>query len=167
MTARIDIGTASPGARNTLASLTVFVKKSGLEASLVDLVYLRASILNGCAYCIDAHTKDARARGETEQRLYAVAAWEETPFFSDRERAALAWTDELVKIGQTHASDEAFDRAREYFTEKELVDLTMAIITINAWNILATSFRIVPGTYQPAKLQNLEALANKAMESQR
>ncbi len=165
MKPRIDIGTASPGARNALGSLRVFVTKSGLEASLVDLVDLRASILNGCAYCIDAHTKDARARGENEQRLYAIAAWEETPFFTARERAALAWTDELVKIGETHVSDEAFNHAREYFSEKELVDLTMAIITVTAWNILATSFRIVPGSYQPVKLKRLELLAGTPVKA--
>ncbi len=152
MKSRVDVGIASPGAKNALASLVVFVNKSGLEASLLDLVDLRTSILNGCAYCIDAHTKDARARGETEQRLYAVAAWEETPFFTDRERAALAWTDTVVNMRENHVPDEAFNRAREFFSEKELVDLTMAIIAVNGWSTMATSFRIVPGSYQPAEV---------------
>jgi AhpD family alkylhydroperoxidase len=153
MQPRIDVGTAAPGAKSALGSLLVYVRKSGLEPSLVDLVNLRVSILEGCAYCIDAHTKDARARGETEQRLYAVAAWEETPFFTDRERAALAWTDTVTRISETHIPDEAFSQAREYFSEKELVDLTMAIIAINGWNRLATSFRMVPGSYQPAEVE--------------
>ncbi len=155
MKARIDIGTASPGAKNVLGGLVVFVNKSGLEASLLDLVDLRASILNGCAYCIDAHTKEARARGETEQRLYAVAAWEETPFFTERERAALAWTDTVANIRENHIPDEAFNQARQYFSEKELVDLTMAIISVNAWSTLATTFRFVPGTFVPAQVEKL------------
>ncbi len=153
MVPRIDVGTASPGAKNALGSLVVFVNKSGLDASLVDLVQLRVSIINGCAYCIDAHTKDARFRGETEQRLYAVAAWEEAPFFSDRERAALAWTDIVCKNSETHVPDEAFTQARKYFTEKELVDLTMAIIVVNAWSTLASSFRFVVGNYSPTMVQ--------------
>ncbi len=153
MEPRIDIGTASPGAKNAVGSVVLFVKKSGLETSLVDLISLRASILDGCAYCIDAHTRDARSHGETEQRLYAIAAWEETPFFTDRERAALAWTDTVVNMRQDHIPDQAFNRARETFNEKELVDLTMAIISVNAWSTLATAFRIVPGSYQPGQVE--------------
>ncbi len=166
MNPRIDIRTASPGALNALGSLLLFVRKSGLEASLVDLINLRASILTGCAYCIDAHTKDARARGETEQRLYAVAAWEQTPFFTDRERAALAWTDTLVAIRENHVPDEAFTRAKEYFTEKELVDLTMAVMAVSAWNILATSMRLVPGSYQPAQVASRLKEMEKLVETQ-
>ncbi len=164
MKARLDVGTVSPGARSALGSLVVFVRNSGLETSLVDLVYLRASILNGCAYCIDAHAKDARANGETEQRLYAVAAWEEAPFFTERERAALAWTDAVTLINETHVPDEVFNRAREYFSEKELVDLTIAIITVNGWSRLATSFRLVPGTYRPT-VQIPQLAAEKPVEA--
>ncbi len=153
MDSRIDVGIASPGAKNALGSLVIFVKRSGLETSLLDLVSLRASILDGCAYCIDAHTRDARAHGETEQRLYAIAAWEETPFFTERERAALAWTDAIGKIRENHLPDDVFKRARETFSEKELVDLTMAIISVDAWSTLATAFRFVPGSYQPARVE--------------
>ncbi len=160
MKARIDVGAVSPGARSALGSLLVFVRNSGLDTSLVDLVNLRASILNGCAYCIDAHTKDARANGETEQRLYAVAAWEEAPFFTERERAALAWTDAVTLISETHVPDEVFNQAREYFSEKELVDLTVAVIAVNGWSRLATSFRLVPGTY-PTKNQGQQMPAEK------
>ena len=152
MKARIDISTVAPGVKSILGSLEVYVHNSGLEASLVDMVKLRASILNRCAYCVDAHYKDARAHGETEQRLYEVAAWELAPFYTERERAALAWTDAVTLISETQVPDEVFNRAREYFSEKELVDLTMAIIAVNGWCRLATSFRFVPGTYKPAVL---------------
>ena len=112
---------------------------------MLELVRLRASQINGCACCIDMHTKDARAEGETEQRLYATSAWEETPFFTDRERAALAWTESVTSIAWKHAPDEAYQAARQQFTEKELVDLTMAIIEINAWNRLAIPSARCPG----------------------
>ena len=157
MKARIDVGTVSPGARSVLGSLEVFVRNSGLEPSLVDLVKLRASILNGCAYCIDAHFKDGLTRGETAQRLYEVAAWEQAPFYTERERAALAWTDAVTLISETHVPDEVFNRAREYFSEKELVDLTIAIISVNGWSRLATSFRLVAGSYQPTGLGQQKA----------
>lgn len=107
-----------------------------------------ASQINGCAYCIDMHTKDARAEGETEQRLYALSAWRETPFFSDRERAALEWTEALTLISQNHAPDDLYKRVRQQFNESELINLTLAINAINSWNRLAISFRAVPGTYQ-------------------
>ncbi len=149
MKARIDYATVGAPAIAGLAQIEGYVRQSGLEASLLDLVRLRASYLNGCAYCVDMHTKDARARGESEQRLYAVPVWRETPFFSTRERAALAWTETVTQIGSEHAPDQAYREAREQFSEKELVDLTMAIIAINGWNRLAISFRKVPGTYQP------------------
>ena len=126
------------------------VHQSGLEPKMRELIKLRASQINGCAYCIDMHTKDARALGETEQRLYAVSVWQETPFFSEREKAALAWTEALTLISQNHIADELYDQVRGHFNEKELVDLTLAIITINGWNRLAKSFRTVPGSYQPA-----------------
>ncbi len=120
----------------------------GLEAPLLELVRLCASYLNGCAFCVDMHTKDARAAGETEQRLYAVPVWEETPFFSPRERAALKWTEAITRVGEDHVPDAAYAHAREHFSEKELVDLTFAAIAINSWNRLAIGFRRVPGTYR-------------------
>lgn len=125
------------------------MQKSGLEPSLVELIKTRVSQINGCAYCIDLHTKDARARGESEQRLYALSAWQETPFFTERERAALAWAEAVTEVANEHVPDEVYEIARQQFTEKELVDLTLAIIAINGWNRLAIAFRAVPGTYQP------------------
>src|SRR5215831_7122385 len=121
-----------------------------LEPSLFELIKIRASQINGCAYCIDMHTKDARAAGETEQRIYALNAWRETPFFSDRERAALAWTEAVTRIGGG-VPDDLYAEARGQSSEKELVDLTWAVAAINAWNRVAISFRSVPGSYQPKK----------------
>jgi len=125
------------------------VHGSGLERPLLELVKMRASQINGCAYCIDMHSKDARAAGETEQRLYALNAWRETPFFSERERAALEWTEELTLISQNDVSDELYQRMLQHFSEAELVSLTLAVVTINSWNRFAISFRSVPGSYQP------------------
>jgi AhpD family alkylhydroperoxidase len=126
-----------------------YVRECGLEHKLLELVKLRASQINGCAYCVDMHTKDARANGETEQRLYAVAVWREAPFFTERERAALAWTEAVTLVSQEQVPDNVFEIARKQFKDKELVDLTMAVIAINGWNRLAISFRTVAGTYQP------------------
>ncbi len=123
---------------------------SGLETKLLDLVRLRASQINGCAYCIDMHSKDLRAAGETEQRLYELDAWRETPFYTDRERAALEWTEAVTLVSETHVPDEVYERVRQHFNEDELVNLTLAVAAINVWNRLAISFRSVPGTYQPA-----------------
>ena len=127
------------------------ISKSGLGESLIYLVKLRASQINGCAYCIDMHSKDLRAMGETEQRLYELDAWRETPFYSDRERAALAWTEAVTLISEGHVPDEVYDEARKCFSESELVNLTLAVIAINSWNRLSISFRKEPGSYQPAK----------------
>jgi AhpD family alkylhydroperoxidase len=126
------------------------VKSTGLEPDLIHLVKLRSSYLNGCAYCVDMHTKDARTTGETEQRLYAVPVWRETPFFTPRERAALAWTEAVTQIGHGGVSDELYREAREHFSEAELVGLTMAVIAINGWNRLAIAFAADVGSYQPA-----------------
>ncbi len=147
---RIDYRSVVPEGYKALSCLETYVKHSGLERTLLELVKLRASQLNGCAYCIDMHTKDARMQGETEQRLYALAAWRETPFYTERERAALAWTEAVTKVSDGHVPDDVYEQARQYFTEKELVDLTLAVIAINGWNRLAISCRTVPGTYQPA-----------------
>ncbi len=126
------------------------VAASGLEHALIELVKLRASQINGCAYCIDMHTKDARAQGETEQRLYALSAWRETPFYTDRERAALAWTEAITLVSQDHVPDAVYEEVRLHFSKQELVDLTLALVAINGWNRLAIAFRAPAGTYQPA-----------------
>jgi len=149
MEPRIDYSRVAPGAPEAMRHLECYVRESGLEPGLLELVRLRASQINGCAYCIDMHTKDARAAGESEQRLYALDAWWETPFYTERERAALAWTEAVTKVSEGHVPDEVYEQAREHFGEKELVDLTMAVVAINGWNRLAISMRAVPGTYQP------------------
>jgi AhpD family alkylhydroperoxidase len=149
MKPRIEYQKVAPEAMSAMLGLEKHVRQSVLDASLLELVKLRASQINGCAYCVDMHTKDARVRGESEQRLYAVVVWRETPFFTDRERAALAWTEAVTQVSSRHVPDDVYDLARKHFNEKELVDLTMAIIAINGWNRLAISFRTVPGTYQP------------------
>lgn len=149
MEPRIEYGKVAPGAMTAMLGLESYVRRTGLEPSLLELVKLRASQINGCAYCADMHTKDARARGEAEQRLYALFAWRETPFFTDRERAALAWTEAVTRVSQGQVSDELYQEVRQHFGEKELVDLTIAVIAINGWNRLAVGFRTVPGTYQP------------------
>ena len=125
------------------------VRESGLEPKLLELVKTRASQMNGCAYCIDMHTKDARAHGETEQRLFALSAWREAPFFTEKERAALQWTEAITDIQRGHAPDDVFEEVRKHFAEAELMNLTLAITTINAWNRIAIAFRVVPGSYQP------------------
>ena len=150
MNARIDVTKyLSADLGRGLLALSAASEASGLEPSLRELVKMRASQMNGCAYCMDMHTKDARLAGETEQRIYALTAWRETPFFTDRERAALEWTEAVTRVGDTHVSDDVFERVREQFTEAELVALTFAVVVINSWNRLAVSFRVPPGTYQP------------------
>jgi AhpD family alkylhydroperoxidase len=148
MTQRINYGMAAPEGIRALSGLEHYVRNAGLEPGLLELIKTRASQINRCAYCIDMHTKDARAEGETEQRLYALAAWRETPFFTERERAALAWTESITLISHGSVPDALFDEARRHFSEKELVDLTLALIAINGWNRLAIPFRTVPGSYQ-------------------
>ena len=151
MKARIDYHKdVPPGAFQAMLGLEKYVHGCGLERPLLELVKTRASQINGCAYCIDMHTKDARAAGETEQRLYGLSAWRETPFYSDRERAALEWTEALTLISQNNVPDELYERVRKQFTEAELVNLSLAVVAINGWNRLAISFRSVPGSYQPA-----------------
>jgi AhpD family alkylhydroperoxidase len=148
MEPRIDYEAASPRGLAAMLGMERHVHASGLESSLIELVKLRASLINGCAYCVDMHTKVARAQGETEQRLYAAGVWEETPFFTDRERAALAWTEAVTLVHEGHVPDGVYELARREFSEQELVDLTLTVITINGWNRLAIAFRTVPGTYQ-------------------
>lgn len=155
MQPRLDFSRVSPGVRNAMLGLEAFVAKSGIERPLIELVKMRASQINGCAYCLDMHSKDARAAGETEQRLYVLDAWRESPFYSARERAALAWTEALTLVAETHAPDDAFAAARAEFSEQELVELTLAIVAINGWNRIAIGFRAEPGTYQPAQRAHL------------
>ena len=126
-------------------------RRAGIERSLLNLVNLRASQINGCAWCVDMHTKDARAAGETEQRLYLVSAWREAPFFSERERAALAWTESVTLVSHDHVPDHVYDYVRQYFTETELAYLTLAIVAINGWNRFNVSMRKIAGDYQPRK----------------
>lgn len=147
---RFDYKQAAPGAYRAHVGLETYVRGSGLEHSLLELIKLRASFINGCAYCVDMHTKDARLAGETEQRLYAVAVWREAPFFTPRERAALAWTDAVTDVARTHVPDEAYEEVKEHFTEPEIANLTIAIITINGWNRLAIAFKQAVGSYQPS-----------------
>jgi AhpD family alkylhydroperoxidase len=152
MQARLEAQKVSPAAYQAMLGLEMFVRKqTKLEPALLHLVKMRASQINGCAYCLDLHSKDARAEGETEQRLYALSAWEETPFFTDRERVALALTEAITLVREVHVPDAVYEKAKESFSDEELVNLTLAIITINGWNRLAITFRMVPGEYQPGR----------------
>ncbi|HET7871363.1 MAG TPA: carboxymuconolactone decarboxylase family protein [Terriglobales bacterium] len=151
MEARIDYLKSGRGVLQAMLALEDYLRQSELDEKLLTLIKLRASLINGCAYCIDMHWKDLRTLGETEQRLYGLGAWEESPYYTERERAALAWTDAVTRINETHAPDDVFQQARKYFGEKELADLTLAIAAINAWNRLAISARSVPGKYQPGR----------------
>jgi AhpD family alkylhydroperoxidase len=151
MQPRLDYKKVSPTALKGMFELERYVTTSGLEHTLLHLVKMRASQINGCAYCLDMHSKDARAEGETEQRLYALSAWHEAPFYTERERAALAWTEALTLIADTHAPDDVYADVRKHFSEQELINLTLAIVAINGWNRLAVGFRAEAGTYEPRK----------------
>ncbi len=145
METRFDYAKAAPRAAKAMLDLELYVRGCGLEPSLLELVKMRASQLNGCAYCLDMHSQDARAAGETEQRLYLLDAWREAPFYGERERAALAWTEAVTLVGEGHVPADVFASARERFTEEELVNLTLAVVAINGWNRLAIAFRSPPG----------------------
>lgn len=151
MQPRIDYRKYAQEPLKHLLSLEKYLSDSSLEEKLIHLVKMRASQINGCAYCLDMHSIDARAVGETEQRLYTLEAWAETPFFTDRERAALAWTEALTLVSQTHAPDGIYEELKKHFSEKEIVDLTLVVGMINLWNRLAISLRSIPGHYKPAK----------------
>ena len=153
MEPRIDHMKSGQGVIQAMLGLSKYLHQCGLEESLLDLVNLRASQINGCAYCIDMHWKDLRARGETEQRLYGLDAWSESPYYTERERAALAWTEAVTNIQQGHVPDEVYEKVRAQFNEKELADLTLAVAAINSWNRLNIAARTVPGTYQPIQAQ--------------
>ena len=150
MKTRIHYAKAAPGVYEAMDGLEAYLSSGALERPLLLLVQLRASQVNGCAYCIDMHWKDLRAAGETEQRLYALDAWGESPFYTDRERAALAWTEAVTLVAAGRVPDEVYEAVRPHFSERELADLTLAVAAINAWNRLSIAARITPGTYQPA-----------------
>lgn len=151
MKRRTDYRKTAPEGIAALRGLESYVRHCGLPRKLIELIKLRASQINGCAHCLDMHSKDARAAGETEQRLYLLAGWREAPFYDERERAALEWTEALTRIADGGVADGLYDRARRQFSEKELVDLTLAVIAINGWNRLAVPFRAPVGDYQPGR----------------
>jgi len=147
---RLQADKIAPEVFKTVLQVSAYIHNhSGLEPSLLNLVYLRASQINGCAWCIDMHTKDARALGETEQRLYLVSAWREAPFYTERERAALAWTEAVTLVAKDHVQDDVYEHVRPQFTDKELVNLTLAVTQINTWNRFNVAFRNIAGSYQP------------------
>ena len=149
MEPRIDLRKHAHEAQQAMFALEKYLTSCGLDPKLNHLLKMRASQINGCAYCIDMHSIDARAVGETEQRLYALDAWRETPFFTDKERAALAWIEAITLVAKTHVPDDVYEEVKKHFSEKEIVDLTILAATINAWNRLAISTRSVPGHYRP------------------
>jgi AhpD family alkylhydroperoxidase len=156
MEARFNYDKAAPGVYKAMRGIELYLEDCGLEESLLHLIRLRTSQINGCAYCLDMHWKDLRAIGEPEQRLYSLDAWQECPYYSERERAALAWTEAVTLITNGHVPDTVYEKARAHFSEKELADLTLATTAINAWNRLSIASRTVPGTYRPAKTHQLE-----------
>ncbi len=153
---RIDFLKVAYPVVEAMLSLEKYLHQSAIEEPLRNLVYLRASQVNGCAYCIDMHWKDLRAAGETEQRLYGLDAWEDSPYYSERERAAWAWTEAVTRVTEGHVSDEVYEKVRKHLAEKELADLTLAIVAINGWNRLNVAARTVPGAYQPTKPKELQ-----------
>jgi AhpD family alkylhydroperoxidase len=151
MQMRIEYGKVVPEIFHAMLGLENQVQKSGLEGTLLNLIKLRASQINGCAYCIDMHSKDARAAGESEQRLYELNAWREAPFYSKREQAALEWTEAVTLVAAGHVPDQVYEQVREQFSAAELANLTLAVVAINGWNRFGIAFRAVPGEYRPAR----------------
>jgi AhpD family alkylhydroperoxidase len=149
MTRRLTYAKSAPGIYEAMDALDSYLQECSIEKALLYLIQFRASQLNGCGYCLDMHSKDLRAIGETEQRLYSLEAWRECPYYSDRERAALAWTEAVTLVTQGHIPDSVYEEVRPQFSERELSDLTLAVAAINAWNRLSIAARSVPGTYQP------------------
>jgi len=158
MNARIDLMHVNPGVIKAMLGLERQIRQAGLDHRLLDLVRMRASQINGCAYCLDMHSKDARANGETEQRLYGLNAWRETPYYSERERAALEWTDALTLVSESGAPDDLYERVRVQFSEDEFVHLTLAIVAINGWNRLNVAARTVPGDYVAGSIAQVHAM---------
>lgn len=157
MPARMNFLNAPKDVIQAMTDLQTHVTNSGLEPNLLHLMYLLVSRINGCAYCIDMHGKDLRAIGEEELRIDLVSVWEESPCYSDRERAAFAWAESVTKVSQTHVPDDVFAQARRHFSEAELAKLTLAVVAINAWNRFAISFRLEPGHYRPAQQRKTPA----------
>ena len=157
MKARIDLMHVNPGVIHAMLGLERQIRQAGLDDRLLDLVRMRASQINGCAYGLDMHSKDARASGETEQRLYGLEAWRETPYYSDRERAALEWTEALTLVAETRVPDDVYDRVRQQFSEDELAHLSLAVVSINGWNRLNVAARTVPGGYVAGSLAKMHA----------
>jgi AhpD family alkylhydroperoxidase len=151
MKTRLNYGQIAPGVYDAMDPLDQYVQSCGLERTLIFLIQLRVSQINGCGYCLDMHWKDLRASGENEQRLYSLDAWRECPYYSQRERAALAWAEAVTRVTEGHVPDGVYNEARGHFGEKELADLTLAVAAINAWNRLSIAARLSPGTYEPAK----------------
>ncbi len=151
MTRRINAYEIGHGAAEVLQGFGRYLAKSTIENTLLDLISHRASQINGCAFCLDMHSKDLRAAGETEQRIYMLDAWREAPFYSDRERAALAWTEAVTKITEGHVPDEIYEEVREHFSDEELIDLTLAVVAINSYNRINIAFRTPAGYYQPGQ----------------
>lgn len=150
MSPRLRYAKAAPGIYEAMDALDQYLSECAIERALLYLIQFRASQLNGCAYCLDMHSKDLRAIGETEQRLYSLEAWRECPYYTDRERAALAWTEAVTLVTQGHIPDSVYDSVRHHFNERELSDLTLAVAAINAWNRLSIAARLEPGGYQPS-----------------
>ncbi len=153
MEARFNYVKSAPGVFKAMLGLGEYLQECGLEESLINLVHFRASQINGCAYCLDMHSKDLRAAGETEQRLYSLEAWRECPYYTDRERAALAWKEAVTLVADGRVPDEVYENVRQHFSEKELADLTLAVVAINGWNRLNIAARIVPGDYKPGQFR--------------
>ena len=153
MQPRIDYYKLSPGGYKAMLGLEMCLNHSGLEKKLLHMIKLRVSQINGCAFCLDMHWKDLQAEGETEQRMYSLDAWRETDYYTDRERAALAWAEAVTDITDGHVPDEVYEATRQHFGEQEVADLTLAVVAINGWNRLSIAFRVVPGTYQVPKLK--------------
>ena len=159
MQPRIKINSADPGAYQAMLGLETYLHQCGLDAKLLDLIRLRVSQINGCAYCLDMHWKELRAAGETEQRLYGLDAWRESPYYTDCERAALAWAEAVTLVTEGRVPDEVFEEAHRHFNDEELANLTLAVVAINGWNRLNIAFRMVPGTDQPARSEEYRSAA--------
>jgi AhpD family alkylhydroperoxidase len=157
MEQRLNLMETGKEAFGAIFGLSKYLAKATIEKSLLHLIELRVSQINGCAYCIDMHSKDLRHEGETVQRIYMLTAWSETPLYTERERAALEWADTVTLVADNHVPDEIYDRVKEHFSEKELFDLTFAVSAINVWNRLNVAFRTTPGTYQPGQFASVSA----------
>ena len=166
MERRIDFHKTAPGVTHAMLGLEKYLDDTGLDRRLMNLVKLRASQINGCAYCIDMHWKDLRNDGETEQRLYGLDAWRESPYYTDRERAVLAWTEAVTQVSEGHVSDQVFGQIKRSFTDAEIVNLTLCVVAINGWNRLNVAFRTPGGSYEPVKLR-LAPVPAEAQPSER